>query len=78
MSGLISAQACFFLEHDQACARLHFRISRSFMAVARPTIPAPTSDIAVLRCTVAMPLTDGMETGLYSGFPMVRSNFSCP
>jgi hypothetical protein len=21
----MSAQACFFLEHDQACARLHFQ-----------------------------------------------------
>jgi hypothetical protein len=25
MSRLMSAQACFFLEHDQACARLHFQ-----------------------------------------------------
>ena len=27
---------------------------------------------------VALPLTVGMETGLYSRFPMVRSNFPCP
>ena len=27
---------------------------------------------------VALPLTVGMEIGLYSGFPMVRSNFPCP
>ena len=29
MSGLMSAQACFFLEHDQACARLHFQTPTS-------------------------------------------------
>lgn len=28
--------------------------------------------------SVALPLTVGMETGLYSGFPMIRSNFPCP
>jgi hypothetical protein len=27
--------------------------------------------------SVALPLTVGMDTGLYSGFPMVRSNFPC-
>jgi hypothetical protein len=27
---------------------------------------------------VALPLTAGMETGLYSGFPMVKSNLPCP
>ena len=28
--------------------------------------------------SVALPLTVGRETGLYSGFPMVKSNLPCP
>ena len=31
-----------------------------------------------LGATVALPLSVGMETGLYSGFPMVKSNLPCP
>jgi len=34
--------------------------------------------LLLAKAAVAMPLTVGMETGLYSGFPMVRSNFPCP
>jgi hypothetical protein len=59
----------------------------------RPEFADGTSDIGTLRIrflgsslwaphalmvAVALPLTVGMEIGLYSGFPMVRSNFPCP
>jgi hypothetical protein len=34
-------------------------------------------DLQQVTPCVALPLTAGMETGLYSGFPMVKSNLPC-